>query len=99
VPGTHFCAPALVSSAEDDHRRDALPTDHADVLLPLSLCDLGREAADEVAVLVGRIGEALDVRVLLLEGLHRIVGDRELRVRELVRDGFGRVRPAGSRPK
>src|SRR3954471_21702211 len=51
-----------------------------------------REAADQVAVLVGRIRQPLDVRVLALERLHGKVGDGELRVRELISDVFRRIR-------
>src|SRR6185295_14724050 len=85
-----LCA-GLVPGEERVDRRDLDAADDADVLLALRGRDVCREAADQVAVLLCRVRQALDVRVLALETGDRHVGDRELRVRELVGYVLGRI--------
>src|SRR6266446_2997288 len=84
----------LVAREEAVDRRDLDAADDADRLLAaLLLHHQAGEAPDEVRVLLRRIGQALDVLdegVALLvrerRDVGRVVGDRELRVRELLRD-------------
>src|SRR5205823_6798664 len=56
-----------------------------DVLLALPRSDMCRETADQIAVLLRRVRQSLDVRDRTVErrALHVVVRDRELRVREL----------------
>src|SRR6266568_4311308 len=58
---TLLCA-RLVAGEERVDRRDLDAADDADVLLALPRCDVRREAADQVAVLLCRVRQALDVR-------------------------------------
>ncbi len=84
----------LVAREEAVDRRDLDAADHADGLLAaLLLHHEPGEAADEVGVLLRRVGQAFDVldeRLALgvreRRNVRRVVGDRELRVRELLRD-------------
>src|SRR5438067_9206640 len=83
----------LVAREEGVDRRDLDAADDADVLLALPLGDVRGEAADQVAVLLRRVRQAFDVRDLAVERgtLHVVVGDRELRGRELPGDLLRRV--------
>src|SRR6185436_12307151 len=91
-----LCA-GLVPGEERVDRRDLDAADDADVLVAARGRDVCREAADQVAVLLRRVRQALDVRVLALEPGDRHVGDRELGVRELVGHVLGRIREQEAR--
>ena len=89
----------LVAGDPDVDRRDVQPADSADDLLAAApLRHLRGQVADEAARLVCRIVQPHDVGVVVLEdatgdallgsALRAVVGDRELRVRELVGDGL-----------
>src|SRR5215204_3090896 len=86
--------PGPISSDEDVHRRQLDPTDRADHLLAALLLGHERsETADHVAVLVRREGQALDVGILReRRRVHRVVDDREARVRIPLRRGVDRLR-------
>src|SRR3954452_19155290 len=85
-----------IAGEEDRDGRDLDPADHADrgAALVLRLHVHRRHAADQVAVLVGRVRDPLDVLRRALERIPRrvVVGDRELRVRELIRHLLQRIR-------
>src|SRR5829696_9550438 len=85
--------PGPVAGDEDVHRRQLDPTDRADHLLsPLLLGHERCEAADHVAVLVRREGQALDVGVLReRRRVHGVVDDREVRVGIPLRRGVDRL--------
>src|SRR5258708_39633281 len=84
----------LVARKEAVDRRGLDAADHAEGLLAaLLLHHEPGEAADEVGVLLRRVGQAFDVldeRLALgvreRRNVRRVVRDRELRVRELLRD-------------
>ncbi len=89
----------LVAGDPDVDRRDLQAADRADHLLAALLLDHVRgQVADEAAGLVRRVRQALDVRVLLeRRDVDRVVGDREVRVGELLGELVGRVREQEAR--
>src|SRR5512133_3228388 len=84
--------PCLVAGEERVYRRDLEAAHRTDVLATSPRSYFRRKAADEVAVLLGGVRQAFDVRVLPLEGFDPLIGDRELRVRELICHVLGRIR-------
>src|SRR6266545_1479174 len=83
----------LVTREKRVDRRDLDAADDADVLLARTRRNVRGETADQIAVLLRRVREALDVRDSTVErrALHVVVRDRELRVRELLRDVVRRI--------
>src|SRR5581483_9282852 len=92
-PGNALLRPGAIASDERVDRRDLHAGGGADdVLRAVLLRHQGGETPDQVAVLLGRVRQArdvlrLDVPLLVRErrAVHGVVGDRELRVRELLR--------------
>ena len=81
----------FVTGEERVDRRDLEAAHHADALASGPRSYFCRKAADEVAVLLCCVRQAFDIRVLPLEGFDPLIGDRELRVRELIRNVLGGI--------